>query len=375
MTYETSAPASPVFGTGSPTGRRLFRPISFRSVTARNRVMMSPMCQYSATDGMPNDWHYVHLGARATGGCGIVCVEATHVEARGRITPGCLGLWNDPQRDELGRIVAFLKSQGATPAIQLAHAGRKASCHVPWDGGLPLGPDEGAWTTVAPSAVPYADGHPVPEEMSKAMIAEVIQAFVDSTRRSLEAGFEILELHSAHGYLGHSFLSPLSNRRTDEYGIRSDGGTRFLMELIDAVRGVWPEELPLFVRLSCDDWADGGFTIDDAVMVAKKLKARGDVDLVDCSGGGMSPDQKIPVFPGYQVPFAERIRREAGIATGAVGLIKVPELAEAILAQGQADLILVGRALLVDPNWTFSAARALGAKDVTVPPQYLRGGF
>jgi 2,4-dienoyl-CoA reductase-like NADH-dependent reductase (Old Yellow Enzyme family) len=353
----------------------LFRPITFRSVTVRNRIMLSPMCQYSAVEGMPNDWHFVHLGARAVGGAGIVSTEATHVEARGRITPNCLGLWNDAQRDAFRRIAGFVAAQGAVPAIQLGHAGRKASTARPWDGSRPLGAAAGGWNVIGPSAVAFADGYPTPREMDRDAIAAVIESFASAARRAAEAGFKLIELHCAHGYLAHQFLSPLSNRRTDAYGGSLANRARFLMEMVDGVRGSWPAELPLFVRLSCTEWVAGGWELADAIAVARLLKARGDVDLVDCSSGGNDPRQKIPVHPGYQTPFAEAIRRETGIATAAVGLIHSPESAEEIIANGRADLVVLGRSLLNDPHWPLHAAVALRANNVAWPAQYERSNI
>ncbi len=353
----------------------LFRPITFRSVNLRNRIVVSPMCQYSADEGVPDDWHLVHLGARAVGGAGIVFTEATHVEPRGRITPHCLGLWNDAQRDALRRIAAFIAAQGAVPGIQLAHAGRKASVSVPWEGNSPLAPDDGGWDVIGPSAIPFADGHAMPREMGATDIADVIGAFKSATIRAREAGFSVLELHAAHGYLIHEFLSPLSNQRSDGYGGALDNRARFLMETIDATRAEWLDDKPLFVRLSCTDWVDGGWTIDDSVALAKMLKARGDVDLIDCSSGGSDSRQQIPIHPGYQVPFAERIRREVDIATSAVGLLHSPDGAEEILANGRADLVVLGRSMLADLYWPLHAAAALRAEGVTWPVQYERSNI
>lgn len=353
----------------------LFRPIDFRSVTVKNRIMVSPMCQYSADDGTPHDWHLVHLGARAIGGAGIVCTEATHVEPRGRITPGCAGLWNDAQRDVFARIAAFIAAQGAVPAMQLAHAGRKASVSRPWEGNRPLGKDEGGWDVIGPSPLPFADGHPVPAEMGGAEIAEVLQAFAAAARRAREAGFKIIELHCGHGYLAHSFLSPISNRRRDGYGGGLENRARLLLETVGAVRGEWPDDLPLFVRLSCTDWIDGGFDVAQAAEVAALLKATGHVDLIDCSSGGLAPGQKIPVHPGYQVPLSEAVRRGADIATGTVGLIHDPEMAEEIIANNRADLVILGRAMLDDPHWPLHAAKVLKAEKVAWPEQYERGSI
>jgi 2,4-dienoyl-CoA reductase-like NADH-dependent reductase (Old Yellow Enzyme family) len=350
----------------------LFQPITLRGVTARNRIAVAPMCQYSAEDGLGNDWHVQNLGAKAMGGAGIVFTEATHVSAAGRITPRCLGLWNDAQEALLARLAALIASGGAVPGIQIAHAGRKGSTAVPWQGGAPIPVAEGGWQTVAPSAVPYAEGGPVPHALEVGEIAEIVGAFAETARRARRAGFRIAEIHAAHGYLLHEFLSPLSNRRNDGYGGDLAGRARALMEVIDAVRAEWPDELPLFVRLSCTDWAPGGLTLDDSVALARMLRARGDVDLIDCSGGGLVPHQAIPsLSPGYQVPFAARIRAEAEIATGAVGLISSPELAAEIVANGRADIVLVARAVLANPAWPIQAAKALGVQP-PLPPQYLR---
>ena len=351
---------------------QLFQPLTLRSVTARNRIMVSPMCQYSATDGVADDWHLQHLGSRAAGGAGIVSTEVAHVEPRGRITPYCLGLWNDEQRDALARIVRFMKSQGAATAIQIGHAGRKGSTAQPWKGGKPVSAQEGGWQTIAPSPLPFADGYAVPVEMDSDTIAATLKLFAASTRRAREAGFDIVELHAAHGYLIHEFLSPLSNRRTDRYGGSFENRVRFLLEAIDAVRSEWPDDMPLFVRLSSVDWLEGGCDLEGTVRLAQLLKAGGKVDLIDCSSGGLDPRQKIPLFPGYQVPFAAEIRRRTGIATGAVGLINAPDLAEQILATGQADLIIMARAMLNDPYWPLHAAKVLKTK-IPWPAQYERG--
>ncbi len=352
----------------------LFRPITIRGVTSRNRIAMSPMCQYSATDGVPEEWHYVHLASRAVGGAGIVFTEATHVAPEGRITPNCLGLWNDDQRDAFRRIAKFVAEQGAVPAIQLGHAGRKASTQRPWDGAGPIAPDEpGGWQVVGPSALPFADWQ-VPQELDESGIARVLQQFADATRRSREAGFRMLELHAAHGYLAHAFLSPLSNVRNDGYGGDLKGRARFLIETVDAIRSEWPDDLPFSVRLSCTDWVEGGLTVEDTVEVAKWLAAHG-VDIIDCSSGGNDPRQKIPVHPGYQVPFAERVRRDAGIATAAVGLLHSPEACEEVVANGRADLVVMGRTLLGDPYWPMHAAAKLRADSFKWPPQYERGNI
>jgi 2,4-dienoyl-CoA reductase-like NADH-dependent reductase (Old Yellow Enzyme family) len=333
------------------------------------------MCQYSATDGLGDDWHIQNLGAKAMGGAGIVFTEATHVSAVGRITEGCLGLWNDEQRAFMARLAKLITYGGAVPGLQIAHAGRKASSQRPWEGGGPVAPEAGGWLPLAPSAVPFVDGATPPHALSVAEIGEIVGQFAATARLAREAGFRIIEMHAAHGYLGHSFLSPVSNRRNDAYGGDLAGRARFLMEAIGAIRTEWPDDLPLFVRLSCTDWVEGGLTVDESVQLARWLAARGDVDLVDCSSGGISLAQKIPsIHPGYQVPFAERIRAEAGIATGAVGMIREPEHAEEILANGRADLVFIARAILADPAWPLRAARALGAS-VEWPAQYQRGAL
>ncbi|MBB3330898.1 2,4-dienoyl-CoA reductase-like NADH-dependent reductase (Old Yellow Enzyme family) [Halomonas campaniensis] len=354
----------------------LFRPVQFRSVRARNRIMLSPMCQYSGREGLSNDWHFMHLGARAAGGAGWVFTEAVHVEPRGRITPYCLGLWNDEQRDRLARIAAFVASQDAVPGIQLGHAGRKASVGRPWEGSHPLLPGEGGWTDlVSASALPYARGWATPEAMSVDQIQASLASLKASVRRAREAGFKALELHGAHGYLIHQFLSPLSNRRDDGYGGSFDHRIRFLLESIDATREEWPEELPLFLRLSCTDWVEGGWDLEQTVRLAALLRERGQVDLIDCSSGGNDPRQAIPIHPGYQIPLSQAVRDRAGIATGAVGLIHSPDLAESVVANGQADLVILGRALLADPVWPLRAAAALKARNVAWPKQYERSNI
>jgi len=350
----------------------IFTPITFRSVTAKNRIMVSPMCQYSADDGVANDWHFQNLASRAVGGAGIVFTEVAHTEPTGRITPYCLGLWNDTQRDALARIVRFVKSQGAVAGIQLGHAGRKGSTARPWDGGKPIAPADGGWEIIAPSALAFGEGYAVPVAMDKAMINETIAQFVANTRRAREAGFDMVEVHAAHGYLIHEFMSPISNRRTDEYGGSFENRIRYLLEVVDAVRSEWPDDKPLFVRISATDWIDGGWDLDSSIKLAQLLKAGGKVDLVDCSSGGLSPQQKITLHPGYQVPFAASIRSRAQIATGAVGLINSPELAEQIVASGQADVIIMARAMLNDPYWPLHAAKVLKTK-IAWPPQYERG--
>jgi 2,4-dienoyl-CoA reductase-like NADH-dependent reductase (Old Yellow Enzyme family) len=348
----------------------LFTPITIREITLRNRIAVSPMCQYSSEDGFANDWHRVHLGSRAVGGAGLVMVEASAVEARGRITPRDHGLWKDEHIDMLSRITAFIKTQGSAPGIQIAHAGRKASCQVPWLGGSVMPPSAGGWQCVAPSAIAFNEGNPVPAPLSQTEIGGLTQAFVAAARRALAAGFEVLEIHAAHGYLLHEFLSPLANQRSDDYGGSFENRVRFLLEVTDAVRAVWPERLPLWVRISATDWAEGGWTEDDSVRLAALLRNKG-VDLIDCSSGGLVPNAQIPNSPGYQVPFAERIKRQAGILTGAVGLITEPEQADGIIRAAKADVVLLARAFLRDPYWPLHAAQALGAT-VTPPVQYQR---
>jgi len=351
----------------------LFRTLTVKSVTLRNRIGVSPMCQYSSDEGVANDWHLVHLGSRAAGGAGLVIAEATAVSPEGRITPGCAGLWSDDQIDPLARINRFVKGQGAVPAIQLAHAGRKASAARPWEGEAHLADEAGGWPTIAPSALAFGGAlSKVPREMTEADIARVQGDFVAAATRSLAAGYEWLEIHSAHGYLIHELLSPLSNRRTDRYGGSFENRTRFLIETTRAVRAVWPERLPLAVRLSCTDWVEGGWDIEQSIELAVHLKDEG-VDLIDCSSGGLVPDAKIPAGPGFQVPFAERIRREAGILTAAVGMITEPTHADEIVRNGRADLVLLARELLRDAQWPLRAARALGQGENLEPPvQYER---
>jgi 2,4-dienoyl-CoA reductase-like NADH-dependent reductase (Old Yellow Enzyme family) len=351
----------------------LFQPLTVRSVTLRNRIGVSPMCQYSATDGMANDWHYVHLGSRAVGGAGLVIVEATGVAPEGRITPGCLGLWSEQHIEPLARIAKFVKEHGAVAGIQIAHAGRKASAALPWNGGAHLSDAQGGWEIIAPSAIPFGgDLTKVPRAMTEADIARVQNDFVATAKRALTAGFEWLELHAAHGYLFNSFLSPLANQRTDQYGGSFQNRTRFLLDSTRAVRQVWPDHLPLAVRISAIDWKDGGWEIEQSIALAKLLKAEG-VDLIDCSSGGVVPDAKITVAPGYQVPFAEKIRHGADIATAAVGFITEPKQADDIIRNGQADLVLLARQFLRDPYWPAHAARVLGQKDrLPPPPQYAR---
>jgi 2,4-dienoyl-CoA reductase-like NADH-dependent reductase (Old Yellow Enzyme family) len=348
----------------------LFSPISFRAVTLRNRIMVSPMCQYSCEDGRATDWHLVHLGSRAVGGAGLVMAEASGVEARGRISARDLGIWEDAQVPGLERITRFIAEQGAVPGIQLAHAGRKASVTVPWEGDRPLTAAEGGWQVVGPSPLPFSPAHPVPEALSAQGIAEVTGSFAAAARRARAAGFTVIELHFAHGYLVHEFLSPLSNTRTDAYGGSFENRTRLAREIARAVRAVWPDTLPIFARLSTTDWTEGGWDAVQSVELARGLKADG-VDLIDCSSGGNVHGAKLPIGPGYQTPNAERVRREAGIPTGAVGLITSAAQADHVLRTGQADIVVLARQLLRDPYWPLHAASELRAEGPW-PNQYLR---
>ncbi len=345
----------------------LFQPFQTRGVTLPNRIVMSPMCQYSAIDGFVNDWHLVHLGARAAGGVGLVIVEATAVEPRGRITPGCTGLWSDEHVPGLRRIVKYIHSQGAKAGIQIGHAGRKASCAIPLQGGQYL--TEGAWQTVAPSPIPFRAGEPTPHELTRAEIADTLLLFVAAARRALAAGFDLIEIHGAHGYLLSEFLSPIVNQRDDEYGGPFENRVRLALETADAVRSVWPAELPLWFRVSATDWIPGGWDGDDTVGLAQLLGDHG-VDLVDCSSGAVTADAKIPFAPGFQVPFAERVKHETELASGAVGGIREAAAAEAIIAGGRADVVLLGRELLRNPYWAIGAAQQLGVKPQW-PPQYV----
>jgi 2,4-dienoyl-CoA reductase-like NADH-dependent reductase (Old Yellow Enzyme family) len=349
---------------------KLFEPYVQRSVTFRNRIVVSPMCQYSATDGVPGQWHFVHLGSRAVGGAGAVITEATAVSPEGRISAQDTGIWNDAQREAWRPIVAFIQAHGAVPGTQLAHAGRKASVFRPWEGGGSLPADKGAWQTVAPSAIPFDHDWHTPQALDVAGIRKVIADFRASAVRAKEAGFKLIELHGAHGYLMHQFLSPLSNHRTDEYGGSFENRTRIVREVIAAVREVWPADLPLWLRISATDWAQGGWTIDDSVRLAGEVEALG-VDLIDASSGGLVPHVKIPLAPGYQVPFAARIRQETGMPTGAVGLITEPAQADGIIAGGAADVVLIARASLRDPYFPRRAAQELGAT-LAPPEQYQR---
>jgi 2,4-dienoyl-CoA reductase-like NADH-dependent reductase (Old Yellow Enzyme family) len=358
-------------GQQSTNGRApLFQPLSLRSLTLHNRIAVSPMCQYSSQDGFATDWHLVHLGSRAVGGAALVIAEASAVEPRGRISPHDLGIYRDEHIEMLVRITTFIKENGAIAGIQLAHAGRKASTHRPWEGSGEITEAEGGWQTIAPSAVRFASNYSLPREMTKDDIAEVVQHFQDAARRALAAGFQVIEIHGAHGYLIHEFLSPLSNQREDEYGGDLNNRMRFLLEVTDAIRAVWPDSLPLFVRLSATDWTEGGLIIEDTVQIARELKKHR-VDLIDASSGGNVDTAQIPLAPNYQVPFAERIRNEANIDTGAVGLITEPQQANEIISHERADLVFLARELLRDPYWPLHAAHAL-QYDVPWLPQYLR---
>jgi 2,4-dienoyl-CoA reductase-like NADH-dependent reductase (Old Yellow Enzyme family) len=348
----------------------LFEPLSLRGVTLRNRIAVSPMCEYSSDDGFANDWHLVHLGSRAVGGAGLVFTEAAAVSAEGRITANDLGIYRDEHVTKLREIVEFIGAQGAVPGVQLAHAGRKASTAQPWHGGGRVSVAEGGWTPLAPSALSFNAADPAPHELTIDEITRIVDDFAAATKRALAAGFRVIEVHGAHGYLIHEFLSPLVNTRTDAYGGSFENRTRFARQVVAAVRAAMPSELPLFVRLSASDWAEGGWDLDQTVRLSRDLAALG-VDLVDASSGGAVSHQQITLGPGYQVPFAERIRAEAGIATAAVGLITEPKQADAIVRAGQADLVLLARELLRDPYWPLRAATALGA-DVTWPVQYER---
>jgi len=348
----------------------LFDSLSIRGITLQNRIAVSPMCQYSSDDGFANDWHLVHLGSRASGGASLVFTEATAVTAEGRISPEDLGIWKDEHIEFLSRIVKFLKTQGTVPGMQIAHAGRKGSTQRPWVGSSKVSVADGGWVPIAPSAVAFSDTYPMPRAMTKEDIRGVVDAFAAAARRALEAGFQVLEIHSAHGYLAHEFYSPLSNFRQDEYGGSFENRTRIGREIVTAVRKVWPDHLPLFIRISATDWKEGGWDLDQAVELAKQLKPLG-VDLVDCSSAGLVVDQKIVAGPGFQVPFAERIRRDANILTATVGLIETKEQVADILARNQADLVLMAREFLRDPYWPLRAARELGNK-ISWPAQYLR---
>ena len=374
MTQTTAAPggaATAAEDGARGAGPHLFSPFAMRGVTLRNRIVVSPMCQYSADDGAATDWHLVHLGSRAVGGAGLIIVEATAVEPRGRISPEDSGLWDDKHVEPLARIVRFCKGQGAAMGMQLAHAGRKASTYRPWEshGNTPVR-DGREWETVAASPIPYHEGWPAPRELRRDEIAAVVGAFGRAAARARAAGFDVLEIHAAHGYLIHSFFSPLSNRRTDEYGGSSENRCRFFFEVMDAVRREWPAEKPLLARISTVDWLDGGWGVDDTIALARQFAAHG-VDAIDCSSGGLSLAQKMPATPGYNAALAERVRREVGIPTAVVGMITEARQAQEIIAGGKADLVVMAREMLRQPYWPLHAARELGA-DGPWAPQYLR---
>ncbi len=351
----------------------LFDELVVRGVRFRNRIGVSPMCMYSAVEGMPNDWHLVHLGSRAAGGAGLVIAEATAVEPRGRISPGDTGIWNDQQAEAWSRIARFIEQQGAVPAIQIAHAGRKASVGRPWEGGHPLADCQGGWEIVGPSAIPFDEGFRTPRELTVEEIQALRETFVAAARRAVAAGFRAVELHAAHGYLLHSFYSPLSNQRQDDYGGSFDNRTRLVREITRDLRSAIGDTVPLFVRLSCSDWTDGGWMIEDSIELARRLREDG-ADLIDCSSGGNVPRARIALGPGYQVPFADRIRHEAGIPTAAVGAIESPQQADQIIRHNQADLVLIARASLRNPYWPIHVARELkhDAQGL-IPRQYARG--
>jgi 2,4-dienoyl-CoA reductase-like NADH-dependent reductase (Old Yellow Enzyme family) len=348
----------------------LFSLLKIRGVELKNRIAVSPMCQYSSTDGMPTDWHLVHLGSRAVGGAALIIQEATAVSPEGRISPDDAGIWSDKHAEAYKRITEFIKSQNAVPGIQLAHAGRKASTYSPFKGSGEVKQDDGGWLTYGPSPEPFFENYPVPKEMTKQDIDKVIYDFVKAAERSLDAGYKVIELHFAHGYLIHEFLSPLSNKRKDEYGGSFENRCRLPLEIITAVRNIIPDSYPLFARISSTDWTEGGWTIGDSLKLTAMMKKAG-IDLIDCSSGGNVHQAKIPVGPGYQVPFSERIKKEAGILTGAVGLITLPEQADEIVKTGQADIVLLAREMLRDPYWPQHAAKKFNL-NYDVPKQYER---
>ncbi len=369
-------PAAPSSHHGCPSGAEhdqevpevdVLSPLTIRGVSVRNRIVMSPMCQYSSEDGFANDWHLVHLGSRAVGGAGLVMVEATAVTPEGRITPRDMGLWSDAQIEALARIARFVESQGAVPGIQLAHAGRKASTQPPWLGGAVLSQQDGGWTPVGPSPIPFVDGNPPPRELDHAGIDEIVAAFESATRRALAAGFKVIELHSAHGYLLHEFLSPISNQREDEYGGSLENRMRLPLRAAERIRAAVPHDLPVFVRISATDWVEGGWDIDQSVAFARHAKMLG-VDLIDVSSGALTPKARIPIAKGYQVPFARRIREESGIMTGAVGLITEPMHATEIITGGDADLVFIGRELLREPYWALTVQHELGQEPAWPTP-------
>ena len=349
---------------------KLFEPLQLGEVIVPNRIMVSPMCQYCAADAVPHNWHFVHLASRAVGGAGIVMTEATAVEPAGRITPFDVGLWNKEQETAFSHIASFVSDQGAVPGIQLSHAGRKASHTRPWEGRRPLTPEEGGWHVFGPSPIPWEVGGLTPRELTTDDIARLVEKYQIAAKRVLRAGFRLIELHAAHGYLFHSFLSPLTNQRKDSYGGNFEARSRFLLDTVKTIRDVWPSSLPLFVRLSATDWVEGGWKLADTVRLAKLLSTLG-VDAIDCSSGGIVPEERIKVHAGYQAPFAETVRREAEVRTVAVGLISEPTLAEEIVANGRADLVAIGRLALWNPYWPHHAAKVLKAK-VSLPIQYTR---
>jgi 2,4-dienoyl-CoA reductase-like NADH-dependent reductase (Old Yellow Enzyme family) len=354
-----------------PDPVHLFSPLQIREVSFRNRIGVSPMCEYSSVDGFANDWHFVHLGSRAVGGASMVMTEASAVLAEGRISSQDLGIYLDDHIPMLSRIFRFIEEQGAVPAMQLAHAGRKASTAQPWKGGGAVQESDGGWRPIwAPSALPFSPASITPEALDESEIARVVRAFGEAAKRAREAGAKLIEIHAAHGYLLHEFLSPLTNRRDDRYGGRRENRTRLLCEVMDAIRHTWPAGLPLFVRISASDWVEGGWTIEDSVGLAKQLEPLG-VDLIDCSSGGAVPNVSIPLGPGYQTPFAEKVRAEAGIRTAAVGMITQPEQADQIVRSGQADMVFLARELLRDPSWPLRAADEL-KQNGPWPIQYLR---
>jgi 2,4-dienoyl-CoA reductase-like NADH-dependent reductase (Old Yellow Enzyme family) len=350
----------------------LFSPLKLRDVVFKNRVFVSPMCQYSCVDGVPNEWHLVHLGSRAVGGAALVMTEAAGVTPAGRISPEDAGIWNDAQRDAWKPIAAFIKAQGAVPSIQLAHAGRKASTYSPWRGSGKVEPSAGGWQVVGPSDTAFAPSYPLPHEMTVAEIRATVDAFVAAAKRSLEAGFDVPEVHAAHGYLAHEFLSPLSNLRRDQYGGSLENRMRFPLEVAAAVREFWPTHLPVFLRISASDWKEGGWDVTQSIEFCKAAKRIG-IDLIDVSSGGNAADAKMTIRPGYQVPFARAIRAGADVATGAVGLITDAVQAEQVIADGDADCVFLARALLRDPYWPRHAAKELGV-DMEWPDQYKRAG-
>ena len=350
---------------------KLFTPLKIRNTELKNRVVVSPMCQYSSINGMPNDWHLVHLGARAVGGAGLIFTEATAVSPDGRISPDDAGIWNDEQASAYKRITSFIKSQNSVPGIQLAHAGRKASTFSPWKGVGKVEIENGGWQTLAPSSISFADNYPDPKEMNEKDIKLVVDQFIEAAKRSIDAGFEIIELHMAHGYLVHEFLSPLSNKRKDKYGGSIENRCQFAIEIASAVRKAIPDGMPLFARISSTDWVDDGWDIEQSILLSKWLKET-EIDLIDCSSGGNVAKAKIPLAPGYQIPFSQRIKQEAKILTGGVGLITTAEQAEEIILSEKADLVFLAREMLRDPYWTLHAAKKLNVDLLDWPNQYLR---